>query len=105
VKKTPTTQFVSGRKIPDGITFHDIRRTVKTHMLYAGVDKIYRDLILGHSLKGMDVHYLIPSDESIKMAMEKYTVWLDTKISEAQYFVDQNVDQNKTGATIKAVNP
>jgi integrase len=73
-----------GRKIPDGITFHDIRRTVKTHMLYAGVDKIYRDVILGHSLKGMDVHYLIPSDESLKMAMHKYTLWLDKKIAETQ---------------------
>jgi integrase len=45
-----------GRNIPDGITFHDIRRTVKTNMLNAGVDKAHRDLILGHSLEGMDVH-------------------------------------------------
>ena len=46
-----------GRKTPNGITFHDIRRSVKTNMLDAGVDKIHRDLIFGHSLKGMDVHY------------------------------------------------
>ncbi|MFC1819895.1 site-specific integrase [Thermodesulfobacteriota bacterium] len=35
-----------GRKTLNGITFHDIRRTVKTYMLKAGVDKVYRDLIL-----------------------------------------------------------
>jgi integrase len=73
-----------GRKTPDGVTFHDMRRTVKTHMLYAGVDKVHRDLILGHSLKGMDLHYLAPSDESLKEAMDRYTRWLDGKIAEAQ---------------------
>ena len=49
-----------GQDVPDGITFHDIRRTVKTNMLNAGVDKVHRDLILGHSLHGMDVHYWPP---------------------------------------------
>ena len=73
-----------GRKTPDGLTFHDIRRTVKTHMLYAGVDKVHRDLIVGHSLKGMDVHYLVPSDESLMKAMIIYTQWLDEQILEAQ---------------------
>ena len=40
-----------GRKTPNGITFHDFRRTFKTSMLTAGVDKVYRDAIVGHSLK------------------------------------------------------
>ncbi|MFC1534144.1 tyrosine-type recombinase/integrase [Thermodesulfobacteriota bacterium] len=66
-----------GRKVLNGITFHDIRRTVKTYMLKAGVDKVYRDLILGHSLTGMDVHYLSPTDNDLKRAIEKYTDWLD----------------------------
>jgi integrase len=43
-----------GRNEADGITFHDIRRSVKTHMLNAGVGKTFRDALLGHSLKGMD---------------------------------------------------
>ena len=43
-----------GQKTRNGIIFHDIRRTVKTNILTAGVDKVHRDLILGHSLKGMD---------------------------------------------------
>ncbi|MBC8430950.1 MAG: hypothetical protein H8D96_03425 [Desulfobacterales bacterium] len=59
--------------MPHGIIFHDFRRTVKTNMLNAGVDKVHRDLILRHSLKGMDVHYMALSDDSLKEAMDKYT--------------------------------
>ena len=71
-----------GQKVSDGITFHDIRRTVKTNMLNAGLDKAHRDIILGHSLQGMDAHYLKPSDEDLRKAMDKYTEWLDEKVSE-----------------------
>ncbi len=39
-------------------------------MLNAGVDKVHRDMILGHSLQGMDVNYLIESDESLRAAMD-----------------------------------
>jgi integrase len=72
-----------GHNDPQGITFHDIRRTVKTNMLASGVDKVYRDLILGHSLQGMDVHYLAPSEERLQEAMAKYTVWLEKQIKES----------------------
>ena len=71
-----------GRKTMNGITFHDIRRTVKTYMLKAGVDKVYRDLILGHSLTGMDVHYLAPTDNDLKKAICKFTEWIDIKVAE-----------------------
>ena len=54
-------------------------------MLTAGVDKVHRYLILGHSLQGMDVHYMAPDEETLKEAMAKYTSWID-----AQF---QNVDQ------------
>ena len=80
-----------GRKQQNGLTFHDIRRTVKTNMLKAGIDKVYRDTILGHSLTGMDVHYMVPSENDLKTSMDRYTSWLDNQI-ELQ-FVDQNVDQ------------
>ncbi len=80
-----------GHNEPDGITFHDIRRTVKTNMLNAGVDKVHRDLILGHSLQGMDIHYLAPSEDDLHRAMERYTEWLDGQLILAS--VDQNVDQ------------
>jgi integrase len=55
-----------GRKTQNGMTFHDFRRTFKTSMLAAGVEKVYRDAIVGHSLKGMDVQYLVLSNEMLK---------------------------------------
>jgi integrase len=86
-----------GRKTPNGITFHDLRRTVKTNMLSAGASKIYCDLILGHSLQGMDVHYVVPDDETLRQAMAKYTDWLDDKIAHALASVDQTVDHERKG--------
>jgi len=66
-----------GTKAENGLIFHDIRGTVKTNMLNAGVDKVFRDLILGHSLRGMDAHYMTPDDAALTEAMNKYTMWLD----------------------------
>lgn len=79
-----------GHHHPEGITFHDIRRTVKTNMLSAGVDKVYRDTILGHSLHGMDVHYLVPSEDDLHGAMARYTEWLDGQLAN----VSQNVNNS-----------
>ena len=85
-----------GRDVPDGVIFHDIRRTVKTNMVNAGVDHVHRDLILGHSLQGMDVHYMAPSEDDLHRAMARYTEWLDGQLD--LHGVDQNVDQdNKKG--------
>jgi len=80
-----------GRKTEKGITFHDLRRTVKTNMLKAGVEKEYRDSILGHSLKGMDVHYLVLDDKTLTEAMNKFTKWVDGQLKSAN--VDYSVDQ------------
>jgi hypothetical protein len=65
-------------------------------MLIAGVDKVYRDALVGHSLKGMDVHYLVLSDESLKNAMDVYTRWLDKNIAEAQNLLTKTLTNNKT---------
>jgi integrase len=78
-----------GRHETNGITFHDLRRTVKTNMLSAGVDKVYRDTILGHSLHGMDVHYMSPSEEDLHRAMDIYTAWLDAQINNVAHSVAQ----------------
>jgi integrase len=78
-----------GRKEKNGITFHDCRGTVKTNMLKAGVAKEYRDKILGHSLKGMDVHYLRLSEEDLHLAMGKYTEWLDGQIADVSHSVNK----------------
>ncbi|MFC1891259.1 hypothetical protein ACFLZT_02600 [Thermodesulfobacteriota bacterium] len=60
-----------GRKEEKGITFYDIRRIVKTDMLNAGVDKAHRDMISGHSLKGMDTYYLVSKEAILTDAMDK----------------------------------
>ena len=49
-------------------------------MVLAGVDKVYRDMFLGHAMTGMDVHYVAPTEETLKEAMGKYTLWLDAQI-------------------------
>jgi len=59
-------------------------------MLSAGVDKVYRETILGHSLHGMDVHYMAPSEDDLHLAMRKYTEWLDSQLLPS---VDHIVDQ------------
>ena len=64
---------------------------VKTNMVAAGIDEIYRDTLLGHSKKGMDVHYIHPEEKTLIDAMNKYTAWLNNQLE----FVDHAVDQNK----------
>ncbi len=83
-----------GTKTENGLIFHDIRRTVKTHMVEAGVDKAHRDLILGHSLKGMDVYYIAPTEKTLAEAMAKYSTWVDRKLETAPANVTQSVTQS-----------
>jgi integrase len=93
-----------GRKCLNGITFHDIRRTVKTNMLSAGVDKAHRDTILGHTLKGMDVHYLKPSEDSLRKAIQVYTEWLDDKTAEAEKVLTKPLTKNGNSLQQDAVS-
>jgi integrase len=71
-----------GRKLQRGIIFHDYRRTFKTNMAIAGIDKSLRDSICGHILPGMDSHYIKPDPKALSAAMDKFTVWLDEQLSE-----------------------
>ena len=61
-------------------------------MLNAGVDKVHRDTILGHSLQGMDVHYLVPYEDVLKQAMGKYSRWLDEQLASAKTEQEKKVD-------------
>jgi len=47
-------------------------------------------LILGHSLEGMDRHYIKPSEETLRQAMARYTVWMDEQLET----VDQGAVSN-----------
>jgi integrase len=87
--------IVFGRNVKDGFIFHDIRRTVKTNMLAAGVQKEYRDIILGHSLQGMDTHYIVPDENTLCQSMEQYTHWIDDQIRAIFENVDHSVDQER----------
>ena len=49
-------------------------------MLNAGIDKTHRDVILEHSLQGMDVHNISLDEDTLKDVMKKYTRWLGDKI-------------------------
>ena len=93
-----------GRNTENGITFHDIRRTVKTNMLNSGVDKIYRDIILGHSLDGMDAFYMAPSEDDLKRAMGRYTAWIDAQIDLAWRNVDQMLTKAESVPTYTGDN-
>jgi integrase len=84
-----TASIPYGRDVPNGIDFHDIRATVKTNMLEAGVDKAYRDMILGHALQGMDAHYLRTVESRLTDAMERYTAWIDAQFESVAHTVAQ----------------
>jgi vacuolar-type H+-ATPase subunit F/Vma7 len=72
------------------------------------MDQAHRDTIVGHSLKGMDVHYLVPSEDSLTEAMDKYTKWLDAQISNLDQTLDQEAKneyyQNRRANNKKAFN-
>ena len=50
-----------------------------------------RDAIVGHSLKDMNAHYIVLSDESLREAMDRYTVWLDDKIDDAEKLLEERL--------------
>lgn len=60
-------------------------------MLKAGIDKVCRDTILGHSLRRMNINYMAFSESDLKRNMDRYTSWLDNQLK--LQFVDQNVGQ------------
>jgi len=72
--------LIYGENVKGGIIFHDFRRSVKTHMSDINIQKEHRDALLGHSLKGMDKHYIVVKERFLIKAMRKYTAWLDGRI-------------------------
>jgi len=48
-------------------------------------------LILGHSLQGMDVHYIQPGEKSLKQAMAVCTAWLDGQLGNGDQAVDREM--------------
>ena len=85
-----------GAKVEGGFVFRDLRRTAKTFMARAGVDKAYRDAILGHEPQDMDSHYMRPSAEDLRGAMAQYGTWLQEQI-EGYYEKVQQETNKHTG--------
>jgi integrase len=85
IKACENAGVAYGKKVEGGFVFGDLRRTAKTLMARAGVDKAYRDAILGHESPDMDRHYLHPDfEKDLRVAMEKYHTWLREQIDAAQ---------------------
>jgi integrase len=81
MKACRASGVVYGKKVEGGFVFGDMRRTAKTLMARAGVDKAYRDGLLGHESQDMDRHYLHPDfDRDLRVAMQKYHSWLKEEI-------------------------
>jgi integrase len=72
--------ILHGRDVQNGLIFHDIRRTVKSLMLKAKIDKVLRDMILGHALLGMDKHYMVATEDELMKAMVSYTSFADENL-------------------------
>jgi len=74
----------------DGFVFRDLRRTADTLTVRAGIPDVYRRTLLGHTLKGMDRHYVHPDlERDLRPAMASYTAWLKAEIASVTHFVTQ----------------
>jgi len=76
-----------------------VQRSGNENLDEAGVDKVRWDAIVGHSLKGMDVHYIVLSDESLQEAMDRYTQWLDERIDEANRSLEKEKNESKSNSS------
>jgi integrase len=85
IKTCEKAGIAYGKKVEGGFVFGDLRRTAKTLMARAGIDKAYRDAILGHESQDMDRHYLHPDfEKDLRAAMDKYHTWLRGQIEAEQ---------------------
>ena len=82
-------EITYGAKVEGGFVFRDLRRTAKTYMARSGVDKVYRDALLGHVPQDMDAIYIVPDLDDLRREMAKYADWLRSEFA----FVDQSLDQ------------
>ena len=48
-------------------------------MIDAGISKTFADILVGHSIQGIDKHYIKPKESTLIAEMDKYTKWLEKK--------------------------
>ena len=68
-----------GRRVKNGITFHDLRHTFNTMMRKAGVDKNVTMTITGHSTEEMNRHYDTVDTEDMRLAIRQYENMLQNR--------------------------
>jgi integrase len=78
-----------GRDVKGGFIFHDLRHTVITDMLRAGVDRTVRMAITGHAITDMDQRYDVVEDAD-KAAIRQLEAYRSALTELA--IVDQGVD-------------
>ncbi len=83
-----------GAKVEGGFVLKDLRKAFATNMESAGVRESYRKTIMGHSLEGMDQHYVDPSDTDLQTAMDQFTAWFDDQLKTIDQIVDH---ENSSG--------
>jgi len=80
----------------DGFCFRDIRTTVQTNMENAGVGPKFVTYLTGRTQTGMDKFYFKPTEQDLRVQMDKYEAWLGVEVEK----VKKSVKISKNGGLL-----